>query len=195
MFYAINQSINQSINKNANEKLGIEIIDIIQIKDNQFPIYKKLISNHSEQSIQVDSKEQYLLFLKTLPTLSVLIVEDTEGDHFYNVFKDYDGSMYIIDGDRQVYFKLNKEDDLVQKVPSWKEKDNFFSYSDDLEDNRANKKEEFDYFYCSTKVDLDKSYLLKIRVIKSTILIDNFSPPRKAEEEKKQQSSYWSDIF
>lgn len=156
-------------------------LDVSTIAANQDAACHSLIKRNCEKKPKtITSKGALFEYLELAPKNTVMIITNSEGDHYYNILKNANGNCYIIDADRRSVWDLKTEEDLIHSIVGW---------------NEDKEEVKFDYFRCQVipqyidsedsenssefkadqKQDDDISSL-KIFTMSTTLLHDDFKP-------------------
>ena len=130
-------------------------VDISQLDYNKAGICKELIKQYRQDKSTISDANAFFSYLTNLPNQSIMIAENSEGDHAFNLYKTNTGKILLIDCDRNAIFNVSNAADLIHRIPGW-------------QDNTQEIK--FDYLHCAI-VPHDEEYVcLKISTMSDNIL-------------------------
>lgn len=130
-------------------------VDVSQLDYKKADICKELIKQHRQNKSTITDANALFTYLTGLPNDSIMIVENSEGDHAFNLYKTRIGKILLIDCDRKVIFSISNAADLIHSIPSW-------------QDHNLDIK--FDYLHFSIASSNEKVVCLKVSTISDTIL-------------------------
>lgn len=130
-------------------------VDVSQLDYKKAGICKELIKQYRQDKSTINDANALFTHLAGVPNHAIMIVENAEGDHAFNLYKTNTGKVLLIDCDRNVIFSVSNAADLIHRIPGW-------------QDNTQEIK--FDYLHCAIVPHDEEVVSLKISTISDNIL-------------------------